>query len=309
MLKGNTNKEDSGAVGDRRGRVRNAALVQDREVVFDGSGDDHDAPFTDWSALSDDTLNVTSDLSHMLGRYSLEFDKVNGAGNTKLAGVVSTSLKLDMSRFLWMDRVEAAFQVSSIADLVNIHVRLGTDASNYNQWTSQYIGTLAGEWNVLSMELKDCSVVGNGWDPTNVTYGAFVLEFSAETDTLADILLDSLLLRSRQPGEKAPDKVVAFAALDTPAQETPVVDARCCCTHTLQYSIANINSNVTLKAHGSLDGILWFLLDEWTVLSSQPQDGVREIDAFSASFLKFEFDAELGGVTAVITFLYRGGRG
>ncbi len=308
MIRGTTTKEGSGAAGDRRGIVRNVALVEDREIVFDGSGDDHDAPFTDWAVLSDDTDTLESDLNHLLGRYSLEFDKVDGAGDTVFAGVVNANVNLDLSRFLWMDRIEAAFQVSSIADVVNIIVRLGTDASNYNQWTSQYIGTLAGAWNVLSMQLRECSVVGNGWNPADVRYAAFIVEFSAETDTLADILLDSVVVRSRQPGEKQPDKVVAFAALDTPAQETAVVDARCSYTHTLQYSIANINSSVTLKAWGSLDGILWFLLDQWTVLSSQPQDGVREIDAFAASFLKFEFDAELGGVTATITFLYRGGR-
>jgi hypothetical protein len=307
-MDGAIRREKTGAVGNELGQVENVAPVVDREVIFDGSGYAWSAETKAWVVLSDDTDNLTTDVKHVLGTHSLEFDKVNGAGNTVFAGVQATGLDVDASRFLQFDRVEATFQVSSVADVVSVRVRLGTDASNYNEWTMPWVGILTGVWNVLSMKLRESTVVGNGWDPVHVKYGAFVVEFGAETDALADVLLDSVVVRARQAGEKPPDKVAVFAPLTAPAQETDVVDVRCCATHTVQYSIVNINANVGLIAWGSLDSVNWFTLSSWTVLNSQPQVGAREISGLSVSFMKFELDSELGGTTAEVTFVYRGGR-
>jgi hypothetical protein len=307
-MDGATHREKTGAVGNELGKVENVAPVVDREMVFDGSGDSWGAATKAWAVLSDDTDNLTTDLSHVLGTHSIEFDKVNGAGNTKFAGVAATTLDLDLSRFLVFDRVEATFQLSSIADVVSVRVRLGTDASNYNEWTMPWVGILAGAWNTLSMEIMESSVAGNGWNPEHVKYGAFVVEFGAETDALADVLLDNVVVRTRQAGEKRPDEIAVFPALTAPPEETGVVDVRCCSTHTVQYSIANINANVDLIVWGSIDGENWFVLASWTVLSSQPQVNAREISGLSVSFMKFEFEDELGGTTAEVTFTYRGGR-
>ena len=196
MLKG-SGRSDTGAVGNVVKRVENVARVYDREVVFDGSGDDHDAPFTQWVAMGNDTLNVVSDPDHVLGRRSLEFDKVNGAANTKIAAVVNANLDLDLSRFLGSDRLVALFQIPDLTDVDYVAVRLGTDASNYNEWRMADTEITAAVWQEMNVELQECeySVTGEGWNPENVKYAAFCVAFDLETDALADIILDHVVVR------------------------------------------------------------------------------------------------------------------
>lgn len=171
--------------------------AQDREVIFDGRGDPAMIPTTDWVVLSDDTDNLTFDLDHVTGTHSLEFDKVDGAGNTIYAGVVNTALALNLSRFLHGDVLDIHCSLPDLTNVAEIEVRLGTDASNYRQWivADTDLGT---SWNteVLRLDDADATNVGNGWDPANVKYAAFIVKFDAEGNALADILLDYIGLRS-----------------------------------------------------------------------------------------------------------------
>ncbi len=173
------------------------APVQDREVIFDGRGDPKMIPTTDWAALSTDTTGVSTDLAHILGTHSLEFDKVDGAANTVFGGLVNTEIVRNLSRFLDSDVLDVVFSLSTIADVEEVRVRLGTDASHYREWIIPDEDLKAG-WNRKTLRLDDPLAVntGNGWDQTNVKYAAFIVEFDAQDDTLADVLLDSIVLRS-----------------------------------------------------------------------------------------------------------------
>ena len=191
---GTTDKAGTGAIGDARGVVQNVAPLCDREVIFDGSGDDTDAPFTDWAAMNADTLNVVSDLNHIRGRFAIEFDKVAGAPTTIFAALVNDSLNLDCSRFLQTDEIEALFQIPDLTNVAYVAIRLGTDATNYNEWRMADTAITAAVWQKFSARVSECeiAVVGNGWDPKTVTYCAFVVAFDAAANALADMFLDSI---------------------------------------------------------------------------------------------------------------------
>jgi len=176
--------------------------AQDREVIFDGRGKTNMSPTTNWAVLSDDTDNLVTDLDHVVGTHSLEFDKVNGAGNTVYAGVVNTAVALNLERFLHGDVLDIVCSLSVLTNVAEIEVRLGTDASNYRQWVVADTALSAG-WNTEVVRLDDSGAtnVGNGWDPTHIKYAAFIVKFDAETDTLADILLDYIGIRSVKRAE------------------------------------------------------------------------------------------------------------
>ncbi len=305
----------AGARGDQRGLVRNTAPLQDREVIFAGSGagDEAGGETAQWAALSNDTTGLEHDVDHVVGTHSIEFDKVNGTDNKTYGGVGRTygvGDEIDLSRFQADDFVVAVFKVSAITAVASAHVRLGTDASNYMGWTLADISINAGVWTVLAMRLKDGVQVGNGWDPSCVKYAEFAVNFDLETSVLADVRLDSIDVASAASGYVAaaqgdPLVETGWAALADPGY-TPVIDVRLKTNHTILYSIASIDTSVGLIVWGSLDGTIWFVMDAWTVLAADLQDDTREISGFGTVYLKCEFDAEAGGNAAAVTFQYMG---
>lgn len=195
MLKGNTTQLNTGAVGDQRGVVQNVATCQDRELITNG-GD-----YTKYTILGDDTANLTEHANHCSGTKSIEFDKVNGAGNTVNAGIYRDDLDLDLSRFLPDDLVMGYFYLSAKTNVVSARIRLGTDASNYSEWSLLAASITAAVWQEFKKALKDVTmaVTGNGADFSKIKYVAFIIEFNAETATLADIRLDSIFVKSIAP--------------------------------------------------------------------------------------------------------------
>ena len=93
-----------------------------------------------------------------------------------------------------------------------------------------------------------------------------------------------------------------WVALDTPGQVTPTRDVRDYKNHTVVYIIANINTSVDLIVWGRIDGANPFPMDSWTVLAANPQTNAREISGMQVSYIYAEFDAEVGGVAATVTF-------
>ena len=167
------------------------APVQDRENI----GNFNSA--TGWTALSNDTTGFETDLAHVLGSHSLEFDKVDGTDGEVFAGIEATILPLDLSRFGLQDKIVSAFYVSAITDVANAFIRLGTDSSNYGYWTElDTVPIVAGVWHVFSKTLAEMNVAvtGTGWNPAATTYVAVGITFDLETDALADIRWDSLAI-------------------------------------------------------------------------------------------------------------------
>jgi len=148
---------------------------------------------TGWTALGNDTTGLDTDLDHVLGAKSLEFDKVDGAANTIFGGIQKTISSVDLS-FLVENGGAFGYSlnVSATTDIAYCFLRLGTDSSNYNEWRVADADLSAG-WNSVRFNADvpaTAGATGNGWDATAVTYLALGCAFDLETDTLADLRVD-----------------------------------------------------------------------------------------------------------------------
>ena len=146
-----------------------------------------------WTVLGNDTTSLATTVNHIFGTVALEFDKVNGAANTKLAGIQKTLTSIDLTPYhkgggFFLSK----YYVSSIADVDYLFLRLGTNSSNYNEWQVS-VDNLAVGWNSIRFPMASPdSIVGNGWNSAAVTYIAVGVAFGVETDTLADIAVDHI---------------------------------------------------------------------------------------------------------------------
>jgi len=173
--------------------IPHSSEVHDREFIGNFNS------ITGWTVLNDDTSGLATDLSHILGTASLEFDKVDGAGNKTTCGIQCTlSTAVDCSRFIGSDHIETAVYVSDLTNVAYALIRLGTDASNYNEWRIDDSAMTAAVWDVLDANLNTCQVAveGNGWNPSAITYIFVGIEFDGAANTLADIRFDHVLIRT-----------------------------------------------------------------------------------------------------------------
>lgn len=173
--------------------VPHVALVQDREAIgnFNATGT--------WAVLGDDTITLATSAEHVFGTNSLSFAKTNGGDNTVVAGIQDTITSLNLTRFGPAAGIEVMMQVSSIANVDKAFVRMGTDASNYNEWQLDDSEITAAVWTFKRILLSASeNVVGNGWDSSAVTYIAVGTRHDAETDALAAILFDSVFMIGAQ---------------------------------------------------------------------------------------------------------------
>ncbi len=148
---------------------------------------------TGWTALGNDTTGLDTDLDHVLGAKSLEWDKVDGAANTIFGGIQKTISSVDLS-FLVENGGSFGYSlnVSATTDLAYCFLRLGTDVSNYNEWRVDD-SSLSADWNSLRFNAdapSSAGAMGAGWDATVVVYLALGCAFDLETSTLADLRVD-----------------------------------------------------------------------------------------------------------------------
>jgi len=153
---------------------------------------------TGWTAFGNDTTGLATDVDHITGTKSLEFDKVDGAANTAVAGISYTlTTGVDLSNFLPTDKVFLATYVSTAADIVSVTLRLGTSVSHYASWTVADTALTAARWDQHVVNIGDMdNSTGNGWSNTSVKYIALAVTFDAQDDTLADIRWDHVGLMS-----------------------------------------------------------------------------------------------------------------
>ena len=148
---------------------------------------------TGWSVLGNDTINLAITTNHVCGRYALEFDKVNGAANTKIAGIQKTITSFDFTPYHKGGGFAlCSIYLSSLTDVDYVFLRLGTDSSNYSEWRCSADDLEVG-WNFCRHTA--CllgATMGNGWNSATVTYVAVGAAFDAETDALADMAIDHI---------------------------------------------------------------------------------------------------------------------
>ncbi len=174
--------------------VRPVRSIRDRRVL------DAMNETTGWAVLGNDTLNLATDDNNILGNKSLIFDKVNGAGNTVVAGIEKTLTKpIDLSEYLSEDELSFAFFATALTDIVSITVRIGTDASNFSVFTVLVADLTADVWNHIKFPLSEvdgANKVGTGHDLSVISYIAVAVNFTLETNALAGLTFDHLLVQS-----------------------------------------------------------------------------------------------------------------
>jgi hypothetical protein len=156
---------------------------------------------TGWAAANDDTENLATTAKHVLGTAALSFDKADGTANTTFACIEKTLSSVDLGEVSPHDILQTVCYLSSIDDVSYVFLRVGTDASNYNEWRIPGDSLTAGEFEALAFSLGDAShdgIAGNGWDETNILYLSVGVAFSAETDTLTGIIFDQVSYHTNQ---------------------------------------------------------------------------------------------------------------
>ncbi len=148
---------------------------------------------TGWSVISDDTDNLATTTTHVLGTNALTFDKVDGTADTVIAGITKTLSSVDLSGYRSEDCITFSFLIPTLTDVAKVFIRLGTSASHYNEWQIDDSELTANTWLRANVPLGNVtSVTGNGWNQSSIDYIAIGVTFDAETDTLAAIIFDHI---------------------------------------------------------------------------------------------------------------------
>jgi hypothetical protein len=150
--------------------------------------------YTDYTALNGDTDGLANSTNHVAGVGALTFNKINGPTNEVYGGVFKTFTAIDVSEIFEAGGfVGCGVYLPSLANVVNVFLRIGTDASNYNCWTWPVADLTAATWLNLrksAMGPDYARNLGAGWNPAAIGYVAFGVEFAAEANTLAGIIFD-----------------------------------------------------------------------------------------------------------------------
>lgn len=97
-----------------------------------------------------------------------------------------------------------------------------------------------------------------------------------------------------------------FTQLTAPGA-TDALEVKSLKYHTLAYTISAINTNVVLRAEGSLDGTNWFNLDGGNndvTVSSNMTDAFVYVG--NLTYIRGQFVSETGGTAAKVNFVYSG---
>jgi len=164
--------------------------------------DDMDAT-GNWSVLGNDTTNLETTRNHITGAHALRFDKANGAANTVIAGIERTVPGIDLDQMHIRDLVMWNVHLTTLANVEYTFVRLGTDASNYNEFRYPDFKMQSDVYQLCKVPLAQAITVGDAWDETNITYMAVGVAFDLETNTLADITIDKMWIQGQDDNDSA----------------------------------------------------------------------------------------------------------
>jgi hypothetical protein len=98
------------------------------------------------------------------------------------------------------------------------------------------------------------------------------------------------------------------ASLTASGKTTDMIDTQLFSCHTIQMVVSNINTNVVLRAEGSLDGTNWFNLDDLDSDLTITSNGTYMMykPTFVCLYIRINFVSESGGTSAVIDVTYMG---
>jgi len=145
-----------------------------------------------WAAKNNDTTTLATSNTRVEGAKSLSFAKVNGAANTTF-GAIAKTVSLNLSGCKPWDSINWYTYASALTDVLTAYIRLGTDASNYVEYSKDVAALTAGVFNRCTFPLhKFTGSAGTCVNWSAVTYVEVGLTFSAQDKTLAGILVDDI---------------------------------------------------------------------------------------------------------------------
>lgn len=152
-----------------------------------------------WTAFNVDTTGLVTDLDHVLGSKSLEFDKVNGTSNTKYGAIKRSLSSVDISDYLKAcGSINVSLNISTVAAVEYCLLRIGTSSSHYNEYRVEDEDLVTG-WQSLAFPICEPSTAGNtgdGMDATDLRYLFVGCYFDLETSTLADLRIDNIFVKA-----------------------------------------------------------------------------------------------------------------
>ena len=147
---------------------------------------------TGWSAKNNDTTTLAVSTTRVEGTKSMSFAKVNGAANTKF-GAITRTVSLDLSVCKPWDCINFYIYLSALTDVARAYIRIGTDVTNYVEYTFADTTLTAAIFNRCTLPLhKFTASAGTCVNWAAVTYVEVGAEFDAESDALAGILVDDI---------------------------------------------------------------------------------------------------------------------
>jgi len=147
---------------------------------------------TGWAVKNNDTTTLATSASRVEGVASLSFAKVNGAANT-VFGAIKKTVSLDLSKCKPWDSISFYIYLSALTDVATVYLRLGTDATNYVEYSFADTVPTAGVFSHMVTPLhKFTGSLGTCINWSVVTYVEVGATFDAETNALAGILVDDI---------------------------------------------------------------------------------------------------------------------
>jgi len=159
---------------------------------------DFDKGVGDWTVLGNDTVNLAAVTTRRVrGSGAMEFDKADGAANTKLAAAYR-SVKWNFTENTHPgDLIAWYVYVSDTKDVDYTFIRLGTDATNYVEYRVCVDCLTAGQFAHVHAPLFGYkAIAANGCDFSTITYLVAGVAFRNASDALADIVIDSIELEA-----------------------------------------------------------------------------------------------------------------
>jgi hypothetical protein len=190
-----------------------------------GSGSGRQAGVAGWTVLGNDTVNLAAKTTRRVrGTNCMEFDKTNGAADTKLAGAyrpVDWNLS-GANNVTPYDEIGWYVYVSDTIDVDYSFIRIGTSASHYQEYQVNAYELVSGEFVFCHQQLYAyASITGNGCDFTNIGYLAIGVAFKVESDALADIAIDEICLLPSSPHATG-HEIASLVVDDTAYQDAEI---------------------------------------------------------------------------------------
>lgn len=163
------------------------------EVILDNGED-----YYKWSDLNGNVANVASGTEHVTASRSVSFDKVDGPSkDAYIVRKIGAMNGVNLDAFSSEGQILSSVYLSDVSDVSSYNIALlmasGTDNATFYKVNDT---ELTAGWNHLKMDCNTYSTIsGCGADWTKIKYLGVGVSFDNDSDTLSDILVDSVRMQ------------------------------------------------------------------------------------------------------------------